>query len=378
MFFPNNFSCCLKMATTNDIHDAKESTGATEIFFAEKVTLDTLPNYLRENSIEINSVAIYPSFLSFEFVICFNKLGNQLRIALPGSEDNYNLIKNQYQSDYDTINDKKIKNLQTTWAICNLIEYIHDSLNVNKITLTHMLPSWTNYGQSIIDHFETNNDNHNNNNSNVNYLKQCEITTSHNTTLACVVYNVEFVLNYYDRRLKSEIVGILGCGSIGYNSTLLLFSYFNENDYPIKLLLCDIETRKERIIKLKNEIVNLFNYKSDQIEIVVNRNGNVNKIFYQSSLIIGATSKGNVLDAWKLRPNTMVIDDSEPHCVHVQQVIKRFKSQNDIILTEAGMIYFFYNYHMSLCDQNNCIIYTKYTVVFRCCVSARKCQIYNW
>ena len=64
----------------------------------------------------------------------------------------------------------------------------------------------------------------------------------------------------------------------------------------------------------------------------------IKKAFYEASLIIGATNKANILDIKQLKPGTIVIDDSIPHCFCSKTAYKRMNQKKDIICVEAGIL----------------------------------------
>jgi hypothetical protein len=55
-------------------------------------------------------------------------------------------------------------------------------------------------------------------------------------------------------------------------------------------------------------------------------------------LIIGATNVPDVLDISRLKPGTMIVDDSGPHCFKPEQAIRRFEEQGDVLFTEGGVL----------------------------------------
>ncbi|HEY8212437.1 MAG TPA: hypothetical protein VIG99_33370, partial [Myxococcaceae bacterium] len=55
-------------------------------------------------------------------------------------------------------------------------------------------------------------------------------------------------------------------------------------------------------------------------------------------LIISATSVPNVVEAEQLRPGTIVVDDSAPHCLDPRRAIRRFQQRRDLLVSEAGAV----------------------------------------
>src|SRR5262249_671062 len=59
---------------------------------------------------------------------------------------------------------------------------------------------------------------------------------------------------------------------------------------------------------------------------------------YGASLIVGATNVPEVLDIARVRPGTLIVDDSGPHCFAVSQAISRLETQQDVLFTEGGAL----------------------------------------
>ena len=59
---------------------------------------------------------------------------------------------------------------------------------------------------------------------------------------------------------------------------------------------------------------------------------------YASDLIIGATNVPDILDIGAVRPGTLIVDDSGPHCFAADDAIKRFEAEQDLLFTEGGVV----------------------------------------
>ncbi len=55
-------------------------------------------------------------------------------------------------------------------------------------------------------------------------------------------------------------------------------------------------------------------------------------------MIVGATNVPNVLDIMQVKPGTLIVDDSGPHCFSTEQAIQRFEEREDILFTEGGVL----------------------------------------
>jgi hypothetical protein len=54
--------------------------------------------------------------------------------------------------------------------------------------------------------------------------------------------------------------------------------------------------------------------------------------------VVGATNVPEVLDVNRLRPGTLIVDDSGPHCFDPQLARDRLERQADLLFTEGGTL----------------------------------------
>jgi hypothetical protein len=213
----------------------------------------------------------------------------------------------------DLFQSKQLVNsmLKKALTLCSFIGASH-------ISLAGLLPSITQYGEEIKNHTPK--------------TSSLSITTGHATTTATVVITLENILQNKNRIIQNETLGFLGLGSIGQSSLELILSSL---PHPKEIILCDIALLENKINQIKTTIIaNGFKGKvtclfSDQ---------HAPTQFYKSSIIIGATNQANILDVSKLNPQTIVIDDSIPHCFDANKAFERMTNQKDIICIEAGII----------------------------------------
>jgi hypothetical protein len=103
----------------------------------------------------------------------------------------------------------------------------------------------------------------------------------------------------------------------------------NVLDHPAELILCDIK----RDVLTTAEL----NF-AGKIRILVAEGNSVPDEIYDASMIIGATNVPDILDINKVKPGTMIVDDSAPHCFMPEIAIERFKNKADILFSEAGVM----------------------------------------
>jgi amino acid adenylation domain-containing protein len=212
----------------------------------------------------------------------------------------------------------------------DLLKVIADGLELAAqlgactVSLTGLIPSATDYGHTIINNIKKI--------SSKNNLPN--ITTGHATTTAAVIYAVEKLLQESGRNIIQEKVGFIGLGSIGLSSLKLMLSIMEP---PETINLCDIYSKKELLLKIKEKIIKELSFKG-KINIFPTEKDNIPSEFYDSTLIVGATNIPDILDICALKPGTLIVDDSAPHCFNPEEAIKRFEADGDILFTEGGIL----------------------------------------
>lgn len=206
-----------------------------------------------------------------------------------------------------------------------LVESVIDALNMAKqigarsVSLTGLIPSATDYGQAVA--------------SAAAEADLPPVTTGHGTTTAAVVLTVKRILADSGRDIRQERVGMLGLGSIGVASLHLLLSSL---PHPKALILCDVYSKRDALESIKREIISAYGYQGDVV--LAQAQAQTPAEFYESTLMIGATNAPDILDIDRLKPGTIIVDDSAPHCFNINQAIHRFETQQDILFTEGGVL----------------------------------------
>ncbi len=197
----------------------------------------------------------------------------------------------------------------------DLLDNITDAMEMaarigaRTVSLTGLIPSATDYGCAI------------------KHRKDLPtVTTGHATTTATVIMTIKKMLELSNRDISKERIAFLGLGSIGYNSLRLMLRVL---DHPAEIILCDIN----RDVLTTTEL----NF-DGKIRILVSEGNTVPDEIYDASMIIGATNAPHILDINKVKPGTMIVDDSAPHCFVPEIAIERFKNKADILFSEAGVM----------------------------------------
>ena len=186
--------------------------------------------------------------------------------------------------------------------------------------LTGLIPSATDYARSVAAAAAGRGD-------------MPAITTGHAVTCSAVVLAIERILEEAGRTIENESVGFLGAGSIG---TAVLRLMMRRLPHPKRILLCDVFGAESRLDELRRSLRGEFDYGGD-VGIAASREGVASEI-YSSTLIVGATNVPNLLDATRLNPGTLIVDDPAPHCFHPGDAIERLRRHGDILFTEGGLL----------------------------------------
>ncbi len=193
-------------------------------------------------------------------------------------------------------------------------------LGAKTVSLTGLIPSATDYGHAILKAVEERTD-------------LPTITTGHATTCSAVVLTIKKILLFSNRSLEQEKVAFIGLGSIGLNTLRLMLKCL---PHPSKIILCDVYSKLESIQNIQRELISDLGFRGS-IQIATSTSELPSEI-YDATLIIGATNVPDILDIERVKPSTLIVDDSGPHCFSPEQAIKRFEEKKDILFTEGGVL----------------------------------------
>ncbi|OZG70443.1 hypothetical protein BTA51_26095 [Hahella sp. CCB-MM4] len=204
----------------------------------------------------------------------------------------------------------------------DIVRLVEQSLKISKsigakaVSLTGLIPSATSYGKAI------------------NYNDDLPIiTTGHATTTSAVVLSVKKILSEANRKLDQEDVSFIGMGSVGTATLSLMLKVL---PHPRSLTLCDLYAKKDEIEALMQHIREELHYEG-KLRFIPSERVCPDEI-YESTTLIGATNVPNVVDVERLRPGTLIVDDSDPHCFDAEKAIERFNNEGDILFTEGGAL----------------------------------------
>ncbi len=144
---------------------------------------------------------------------------------------------------------------------------------------------------------------------------------------------IERILREGGRDLTRESVAFLGLGSIGYATLRLMLRCL---PHPRRVLLCDVFGKMPWLEKVARAIVDDAGFEG-QVEVAAPGQRLPPEV-HASGLIIGATNVADILDIGAVRPGTLIVDDSGPHCFAAADAIRRFEAEEDLLFTEGGVV----------------------------------------
>jgi hypothetical protein len=194
------------------------------------------------------------------------------------------------------------------------------SLGARCVSLAGMIPSLTGYGYDVLR--ET--------------TAGVEITTGHASTTVAVVKTVHAALASTGRRLDDLSLAVVGCGSIGTSSLRLLLA--TASGPPARLLLCDLPGSTPRLERLAADLAS--EYPPAAMPVQVEESGlTLPAEVYEADVIVTAVSGAStLLDVDRLRPGTIVVDDSFPHCFDTGRALDRMSREQDVLVIGGGLL----------------------------------------
>jgi amino acid adenylation domain-containing protein len=194
------------------------------------------------------------------------------------------------------------------------------AIGARVVSLTGLIPSATDYGRAVVAALPADEG-------------LPAVTTGHATTASSVVLALRRTLREAGRCMDNEHVGFLGLGSIGTASLRLMLERLPQ---PAALTLCDVYSRRSALEQIAASVRRDCGYRGTLD--LVEASPDVPEAFYEAGVVVGATNVPDVLDVARLRPGSLIVDDSGPHCFVPDAAIERFERRGDILFTEGGML----------------------------------------
>lgn len=227
-------------------------------------------------------------------------IGNILNISIP-----------MFESDLYLNQANTIKHIEEAILIAS-------EMDAKAVTLTGLLPSASNHGEALFKN---------------DIQPSSKIMTGHDITHVAMLLTLEKCLDTTHRNLVQETVGFLGLGAIGTQILQILMRHYQ---HPKKIILCDLYKNKEKLQILAASLREHDNFTGEIL--IVDSHDKIPEAFYASTLIIGASNVPNIIEVHQLQPGTIIIDDSAPPALSLEDARCRFEKQHDILYIEAGLL----------------------------------------
>lgn len=186
-------------------------------------------------------------------------------------------------------------------------------LGAKTVSLTGIIPSVTDFGRQLVAPEGT------------------LLTTGHATTVSSVVMTVEHCLAITGRSIDREDFAVVGIGAIGEATVRALLASYS----PHSLTLCDVPSQNDRLCLFADSLRNSGFGGPIRIALASGRCPNE---VYDASVIIGASNVPGILDVARLKPGTIVVDDSFPHIFDAKLAEKRVSHSADVLIVEGGSV----------------------------------------
>ncbi|MDB5306278.1 MAG: polyketide synthase family protein, partial [Gemmataceae bacterium] len=186
------------------------------------------------------------------------------------------------------------------------------------VSLTGLIPSATDYGRAVREWFGD---------------AGPRVTTGHATTTAAVVLNLQSMLEQAGRYPGWEHLAVLGLGSIGQSCLALLLDVL---PHPRALTLCDVFAKQDEVTALARGLRERHGFRGP-VQVLASDRGLPDGL-YEATTILTAVSVPDVIDVDRLRPGTVVVDDSYPPGFPLDRAVRRAETAADLFFGNAGMV----------------------------------------
>jgi hypothetical protein len=125
---------------------------------------------------------------------------------------------------------------------------------------------------------------------------------------------------------------VLGVGSIGQGCLALMLDVL---PHPRSLTLCDVFAKQDEVKALARHLRERHGFRGP-IRVLHSDRG-LPEGLYEATTILTAVSVPDVIDVARLRPGTIIVDDSYPPGFPLEKAIRRSEGEADLFFSNAGM-----------------------------------------
>ncbi len=190
-------------------------------------------------------------------------------------------------------------------------------MGARTVSLTGMLPTATDYGRTIPA---------------AHSGALPAITTGHATTAASLVMAIEGLYKVSGRSPADELVGLVGIGSMGRASMLLMLKLL---PHPREIVLSDPFTTEEDFRLMANYLTTETGFRGT-FRIASSA---APPEIYDATLIVTTTNLPDILDISRLRPGCMLVDDAGTYGFNLEEAHTRAESRGDILFTAGDALH---------------------------------------
>ncbi len=185
------------------------------------------------------------------------------------------------------------------------------------VSLTGMLPSVSRGGAAIAERFPA--------------PGWPVVTHGHATTAAALLKGTGRLLAAAGRDWREATAGFLGLGSIGMLTAGL---WLETHPPPKRLILADVPSKRRDL----EELAAAWSSRSPagmRVDILSSPAAPPPE-WYEADLMLCAVGSGEIVDVSRLRPGTLLADDSAPPCFSWERAAERMRGAGDILAAESG------------------------------------------
>ncbi|MFY1698648.1 amino acid adenylation domain-containing protein [Solwaraspora sp. WMMA2101] len=194
------------------------------------------------------------------------------------------------------------------------------------VSMAGMLPSVTGYGFDVVRQVD------------FDMVRQVDpavrVTTGHAATATSVVLTTLAALAAAGRDLTAGPLAVVGLGSIGRSAVELLLRH--GGPHPPRIVLADLPGSRQRLVDYPQRLRRLgFRGKL----VWADSTPAVAPAVYAAATIVAAVSASSaIVDVDRLRPGTVLVDDSFPYCVDPGAALDRMRRDGDVLVVGGGLL----------------------------------------
>ncbi|MEI6260704.1 MAG: hypothetical protein WCR46_12460, partial [Deltaproteobacteria bacterium] len=193
-----------------------------------------------------------------------------------------------------------------------------DHIGADTVSLTGNLPLATDFGFDLVPSSSAQNG--------------PAITTGQATVAAAMVMTIEKMMLLSGKRLDQETVGLIGLNTIG---AATLFLMLERMPHPKRIILADAYNNLLFAAVLSQELSDCGFRGSVEIMRASNE---LPAGFYDASLLIGATNVQDIIEVNRVKPGTIIVEESGQRCLPRDDAVRRIETDGDILFTEGDLL----------------------------------------